>query len=81
MMRKYGNLKSKRGRKKKKYIVIFIEFFEGSFIDKYNVFLFSFKFKLLSVKILFGFISKFNILAFSNFDFDLEDGDENRYFL
>uniref|UniRef100_K1RCH0 Putative histone-lysine N-methyltransferase ASH1L n=1 Tax=Magallana gigas TaxID=29159 RepID=K1RCH0_MAGGI len=81
MMRKHGNLKSKRGRKKKKYTVTPTEFSGGSFTDKYNAFSSSPKFKLSSAKTLLGFTSKSNILASSNFDSDPEDGDENRHFL
>lgn len=79
MMRKHGNLKSKRGRKKKKYTITPTEFSGSSFTDKYNAF--SSKFKLSSAKTLLGFTSKSNILASSNFDSDPEDGDENRHFL
>ncbi|XP_056020790.1 uncharacterized protein LOC125649572 isoform X3 [Ostrea edulis] len=75
MMRKHGNLKSKRGRKKKKYTVTPIES-SGS-----NFSAFSSKFKLSSSKSLIGFTSKPSILASSTFDSDPDEEMEHRHFL
>ena len=80
MMRKHGNLKSKRGRKKKKYIINPTESSEPPcFTNRYNAF--SSKFKLSSAKSLLGFTSRSNILASSTFDSDPEDSPGNRHFL
>ncbi|XP_062595133.1 histone-lysine N-methyltransferase ASH1L-like isoform X1 [Saccostrea cucullata] len=77
MMRKHGNLKSKRGRKKK-YTVTPTESLGSKFTSKYGAF--SSKFRLLSPRS-FGFTSKPNVLTPSILDSDPEDDMGNKNFL